>query len=69
MPNLFVRWDLFFEALAKQPEMNPRRWLGLWLFDDCGVTLTPELTGWQQIPPALRDAIALVSSQNETTIH
>jgi hypothetical protein len=67
--KLFIPWHLFFEALAKQPKSYRQRWLGLWLFDDYGVTVRPELSGWQEVPPALRDAFALLNIQEETTIH
>ena len=65
----FVPWRLFIEALANQIEARRQRWLGLWLFDDYGVKLRPELAGWQEIPPSLREAFALVVTQKEPTIH
>jgi hypothetical protein len=65
----FIPWKLFFESVAKQPETSRQRWLGLWLLDDYGVTLRPELSGWQEVPLALLGAFALLDTQKETTIH
>jgi hypothetical protein len=68
MPK-FIPWKRFFESVRKQPKANRQRWLGLWVFNDYGVTLRPELVGWKQPPLALLEAFALLDTQKESTIH